>query len=69
MARSRNNCYDATHKTKISTEKLIDGQELARLSKRLVTIDRQVPMEYEIADLVYKKIDQEKTKIFYRTRF
>ena len=49
-------------KQKSRREKLIDGQELARLSKRLVTIDRQVPLEFQISDLAYQKIDQEKSR-------
>jgi DNA polymerase-1 len=52
-------------KQKSRREKLIDGQELARLSKRLVTIDRQVPLECEIADLVYKNINQEKSRALF----
>jgi len=52
-------------KQKSRREKLIDGQELARLSKRLTTIDRQVPLECEISDLIYKNIDQERARALF----
>jgi DNA polymerase-1 len=46
-------------------EKLIDGQELARLSKRLVTIDTNVNIQADIKDLIYKNIDVEKTRALF----
>jgi DNA polymerase-1 len=52
-------------KQKSRREKLIDGQELARISKRLVIIDRNVDVDCELKDLVYKNIDQEKTRALF----
>jgi DNA polymerase I len=49
-------------KQKSRQKKLIDGYKLALLSKQLVTIDDNVPIEFSMADLKYSGIDQKKTK-------
>lgn len=52
-------------KQKSRREKLIDGNHLARLSKQLVTIDRNVDFDCTISDLKYQNIDQEKTRALF----
>lgn len=49
-------------KQKSRREKLIDGHNFALLSKKLVTIDDNAPIDYVISDLKYSGIDQEKAK-------
>ncbi|HXW53248.1 MAG TPA: DNA polymerase I, partial [Myxococcota bacterium] len=49
-------------KQKSRREKIMAGQNLAILSKQLVTIDTKAPIDCTMADLRYFGIDQEKTR-------
>lgn len=46
-------------------EKLIDGHNMALLSKKLVTIKRDVPIDCDITDLRYEGINQEKSRALF----
>ncbi len=52
-------------KQKSRKEKLIDGHNLALLSKKLVSIDCKAPVPFAVEDLYYEGIDQEKTRALF----